>query len=54
MKPGPETKEVKKAEPTSLAVPIVLLDSVLEYLSKRPYVEVFKLINSIQQESKPV
>ena len=55
MKPGSEkTEQVKKVTPTELAVPIVVLDAVLDYLSKRPYVEVFKLINSLQQDAKPV
>jgi hypothetical protein len=56
MKEAKEVKEVKeevmKEEVQIATIPVQVLNSVLQYLSTKPYVEVAELINGIQTEVK--
>lgn len=45
-------EEVVQEEVQTATIPIQVLNSVLQYLSTKPYVEVTDLINGIQSQVK--
>lgn len=47
-----EVQQPKEAEVPTASIPVEVLNSVIQYLSNKPYAEVYQLVEAIQKQSK--